>query len=117
MGDSNERAVDQGNEVSVNGNRQESNNYLLDGQEINENINNTLGYNPSPDALEQIRVISSNANAEFGNVNGGSVLAVMKSGTNAWHGSAFGFLKNYKLGCQQLEQRQQRCSHAQKSLH
>jgi hypothetical protein len=96
-GDSNERAVDQGNEVSVNGNRQESNNYLLDGQEINENINNTLGYNPSPDALEQIRVISSNANAEFGNVNGGTILAVMKSGTNQWHGSVFAFLHNDKL--------------------
>ena len=95
--DSNERAVDQGNEVSVNGNRQESNNYLLDGQEINENINNTLGYNPSPDALEQIRVISSNANAEFGNVNGGTILAVMKSGTNHFHGSVFGFLHNYNL--------------------
>ncbi|WP_263356448.1 TonB-dependent receptor [Acidicapsa ligni] len=96
-GDSNERAVDQGNEVSVNGNRQESNNYLLDGQEINENINNTLGYNPSPDALEQIRVISSNANAEFGNVNGGTILAVMKSGTNKFHGSVFAFLHNYNL--------------------
>ena len=97
MGDSNERAVDANNEVSVNGNRQQSNNYLLDGQEINENINNTLGYNPSPDALEQIRVISSNANAEFGNVNGGTILAVMKSGTNSWHGSIFAFLKNYNL--------------------
>jgi hypothetical protein len=97
MGDSNERAVDAGNEVSVNGNRQQSNNYLLDGQEINENLNNTLGYNPSPDALEQIRVISSNANAEFGNVNGGTILAVMKSGTNKFHGSAFAFLHNYNL--------------------
>jgi hypothetical protein len=92
-----ERSTDAGNEVSVNGNRQQSNNFLLDGQEINENINNTLGYNPSPDALAQVRVIASNANAEFGNVNGGTVLAVMKSGTNSWHGSAFGFLKNYKL--------------------
>jgi hypothetical protein len=95
--DSTERAVDAGNEVAVNGNRQQSNNYLLDGQEINENLNNTLGYNPSPDALAQIRVIASNANAEFGNVNGGTVLAVMKSGSNSWHGSAFGFLKNYNL--------------------
>jgi hypothetical protein len=97
MGDSTERAVDAGNEVAVNGNRQQSNNYLLDGQEINENINNTLGYNPSPDALGEIRVIASNANAEFGNVNGGTVLAVMKSGSNALHGSIFGFLKNYNL--------------------
>ena len=95
--DSTERSIDANNEVSVNGNRQQSNNYLLDGQEINENINNTLGYNPSPDALEQIRVIASNANAEFGNVNGGTILAVMKSGTNHFHGSVFGFLKNYNL--------------------
>jgi hypothetical protein len=96
-GDSTERAVDAGNEVAVNGNRQQSNNYLLDGQEINENLNNTLGYNPSPDALAEIRVIASNANAEFGNVNGGTVLAVMKSGSNSLHGSVFGFLKNYNL--------------------
>ncbi len=95
--DSTERATDAGNEVSVDGNRQQSNNYLLDGQEINENINNTLGYNPSPDAIAQIRVIASNANAEFGNVNGGTILAVMKSGSNQLHGSVFGFLKNYRL--------------------
>jgi hypothetical protein len=97
MGDSTERDIDGGTQVAVNGNRQQSNNYLLDGQEINENINNTLGYNPSPDALAEIRVIASNANAEFGNVNGGTVLAVMKSGSNNLHGSVFGFLKNYNL--------------------
>jgi hypothetical protein len=96
-GDSTERDIDAGNQVSVNGNRQQSNNYLLDGQEINENINNTIGYNPNPDALAEIRVITSNANAEFGNVNGGTVIAVMKSGSNQLHGSVFGFLKNYKL--------------------
>ncbi len=82
---------------NVNGNRAQSNNYLLDGQEINENLNNTVGYTPSPDSLGQIRVISSNANAEFGNVNGGDVVMVTKSGTNALHGSVFGFLENYNL--------------------
>lgn len=82
---------------NVNGNRQQSNNYLLDGQEINENINNTIGYTPSPDSLEQMRVIASNANAEFGNVNGGQVVMVMKSGTNSYHGSVFGFLESHKL--------------------
>jgi outer membrane receptor protein involved in Fe transport len=95
--DSLERAQDNNNEVSVNGNRQESNNYLLDDQEINENIMNMTAYSPSPDSLAQIRVIASNANAEFGNVNGGTVLAVMKSGTNHLHGSVFGFLKNQNL--------------------
>jgi hypothetical protein len=94
---STERSTGADNEVSVNGSRQQSNNYLLDGQEINENINNTLGYNPSPEALDQVRVIASNPNAEFGNVNGGTVIAAMKSGTNSWHGSVFGYLKNYNL--------------------
>jgi Carboxypeptidase regulatory-like domain len=95
--DSTERNIDAGNQVSVDGNRQQANNYLLDGQEINENINNTIGYTPSPDALAEIRVIESNANAEFGNVNGGTVLANMKSGGNNLHGSVFGYLKNDSL--------------------
>ena len=94
---STERSTNASNEVNVNGNRQASNNYLLDGQEINENLNNTIGYSPSPDAIAQIRVIASNANAEFGNVNGGTVLAVTKSGSDHFHGSAFGFLENYNL--------------------
>jgi hypothetical protein len=92
-----ERSTNANNEADVNGSRQQSNNYLLDGQEINENINNTIGYSPSPDSLEQIRVISSNANAEFGNVNGGDVVMVTKSGTNHFHGSVFGFLENENL--------------------
>src|SRR6202789_1058175 len=92
-----ERSTNAGNEADVNGSRQQSNNYLLDGQEINENLNNTIGYNPSPDSLEEMRVIASNANAEFGNVNGGDVIMVMKSGSNRFHGSVFGFLENDKL--------------------
>jgi len=95
--DSTERNIDAGNQVSVDGNRQQANNYLLDGQEINENINNTIAYSPSPDALAEMRVVESNANAEFGNVNGGTVLAVMKSGSNSLHGSVFGYLKNDRL--------------------
>jgi hypothetical protein len=94
---SSERSTNDNNEANVNGSRQQSNNYLLDGQEINENINNTIGFSPSPDSLEQIRVIASNANAEFGNVNGGEVVMVMKSGSNRFHGSAFGFLSSDKL--------------------
>lgn len=94
---SSERSTNASNEANVNGSRQQSNNFLLDGQEINENINNTIGYSPSPDSLEQIRVIASNANAEFGNVNGGDVVMVTKSGTNGVHGSVFGFLSNDNL--------------------
>jgi outer membrane receptor protein involved in Fe transport len=83
--------------LSVNGNRTTQNNYSLDGIEINETINNDIGYNPSPDALGEVKVISADAPAEYGNVNGGEVLAVTKSGTNEWHGSASDYLANWKL--------------------
>ena len=83
--------------ASQNGARQEANNYLLEGVDINETINNGIGYNPSPDAIGQIRVISSNAPAEFGNVGGGDVITLLKSGTNGFHGSAFGYLSDYVM--------------------
>jgi hypothetical protein len=95
--DSTERDTGGDTVPNVNGNRSQSNNFLLDGQDINESINNTVGYTPSPDALDQVRVISANADAEFGNVNGGSVLAVIKSGTNHIHGSGFWYLENDNL--------------------
>jgi hypothetical protein len=83
--------------VSVNGNRQQANQYLLDGIPVDENLNNISAYNPSPDAIGQIQVISANAPAEYGNVLGGDILYQTKSGTNQWHGSAFYYLTNYNL--------------------
>jgi Carboxypeptidase regulatory-like domain/TonB dependent receptor len=86
-----------GNTVSVNGNRQQANQYLLDGMNINETLNDTPGYNPSVDAIGQVQIISSNAPAEYGNVNGGDVLYQTKSGSNDWHGSAFYYLSDWNL--------------------
>ncbi len=83
--------------ASQNGNRQETNNFLLEGVDVNETINNGVGYNPSPDAIGQVRVIALNAPAEFGNVSGGDVITLLKTGTNAFHGSAFGYLSNYNM--------------------
>lgn len=91
------RSTNQAGQVSVNGNRNQTNNYMLDGVEINETINNSIGYNPSPDAIQNLTVVTSNAGAEYGNVNGGDVVAVLKSGSNSLHGSAFGFLENHNL--------------------
>ena len=83
--------------ASINGNRNQANNYLLDGIDMNEPQNNLIGYNPAPDAIAEIKVISANAPATYGNVNGGSVVSVLKSGTNHFHGSAYGYLQNYEL--------------------
>ncbi|SFS10499.1 TonB-dependent Receptor Plug Domain [Granulicella pectinivorans] len=86
-----------GNTVSINGNRQQTNQYILDGVNINETLNDTPGYNPSVDAIGQVQIVSANASAEYGNVLGGDVLYTTKSGTNQWHGSAFYFLSDGKL--------------------
>ena len=83
--------------VSVNGNRQQTNQYLLDGMNINQTLDDIPGYSPSVDAIGQVRVISANAPAEYGNVLGGDVLYQTKSGTNQFHGSAFYYLGNYNL--------------------
>jgi outer membrane receptor protein involved in Fe transport len=74
---------------SFNGNRQQSNSYILDGIDINETLNNALGYNPSPFSIQEVHVITGNADAEYGNVNGGEVVMVTKGGTNKFRGSVF----------------------------
>ena len=83
--------------VAMNGNRAQANNYTLDGVDMNEGQNNLIAYNPSPDAIGEIKTISANAPATYGNVNGGDVVTVLKSGTDQFHGSAFGNLQNQNL--------------------
>jgi hypothetical protein len=71
----------------VNGNREQTNNFLLDGADINESIDNLIAYQPNVDALQEVRVITGNAGAEFGNANGAIVNMTLKSGTNEFHGT------------------------------
>lgn len=99
MGGSNgtERDISQTSIPSYNGNRQQTNNYILDGMDINEPLNNVIAYNPAPEAIGQMRVITGNAEAEYGNVNGGEILTVTKSGTNKFHGSLYSFYENQDL--------------------
>ncbi|HEY1744871.1 MAG TPA: carboxypeptidase-like regulatory domain-containing protein, partial [Granulicella sp.] len=79
---------------SFNGNRMQTNNYIFDGTDINEPLQNTIAYNPAPEAIGQMRIITGNADAEYGNVNGGEIIAVTKAGTNKFHGSVYDFYEN-----------------------
>lgn len=81
----------------INGNREQTNNFLLDGADINESIDNLVSYNPNVDALQEVRVMTGNAGAEFGNANGAIVNMTLKSGTNEFHGNIFEFLQNDNL--------------------
>lgn len=83
--------------ASINGNRNQANNYTLDGADQNEPQNNLIAYNPAPDSLGEVRVVTSNAPAQYGNANGGAIASILKSGTNEFHGSAYGYLQNQNL--------------------
>ena len=78
----------------INGNREQANNFLLDGMDNNQVSDNLLGYTPAPDAFQEFNLITNNAPAEFGNFEGGIVNATIKSGTNAFHGDVWEFFRN-----------------------
>ncbi|MGC2160267.1 MAG: TonB-dependent receptor [Silvibacterium sp.] len=78
----------------INGNREQANNFLLDGMDNNQVSDNLLGYTPSPDAIEEFNLITNNAPAEFGNFEGGIVNATIKSGTNKFHGDVWNYFRN-----------------------
>jgi hypothetical protein len=83
--------------VSANGGRAGSVYYLLDGAN-NMDPENLLGAAfPNADSTQEFRVIENNFGAQYGFAPGAVVSVVTKSGTNAWHGDAFEFLRNYDL--------------------
>ena len=83
-----------GNPFSVSGQRSESLTFLLDGADNNDFLGNNIVVSPNPDAVAEFKILTNNYNAEYGRTSGGIVNQVIKSGTNAFHGSAFEFLRN-----------------------
>src|SRR2546430_9791893 len=78
----------------INGNREQANNFLLDGMDNNQVSDNLVGFTPSVDAIQEFNLITQNASAEFGNFQGGIVSTSIKSGTNSLHGDVFEFFRN-----------------------
>jgi hypothetical protein len=78
----------------VNGNREQANNFMLDGMDNNQVSDNLVGYAPSVDAIQEFNEITQNAPAEFGNYMGGIVNTSIKTGTNQFHGDVFEFFRN-----------------------
>lgn len=83
--------------ASINGNREQGNNFTIEGADNNEPQNNLIAYNPAPDAIGEVRVVSANANATYGNANGGAIVTILKSGTNSFHGSLYDLLEDQDL--------------------
>jgi outer membrane receptor protein involved in Fe transport len=82
------------NRPFVNGNREQTNNFTVDGLDVNETIDNRVSYQPSPDALAEISVETNNYAADVGNVGGAVISNVIKSGANQFRGNVFEFYRN-----------------------
>ncbi|MGA3093183.1 MAG: carboxypeptidase-like regulatory domain-containing protein [Terriglobales bacterium] len=92
--------------INVNGQREDNNNYLLDGISVTD-IRNSELFNtplPSPDAVQEFKVQTSLYDATQGRNGGGNIDAVLKSGTSNWHGSAFEFFRNDVLNANEFFQ-------------
>jgi len=86
-----------GGSFSVNGTRGDQNNFVLDGIQNNSNDNGDISFLSSPDAIAEFKIQTTNYSPEFGRSAGGVVNATTKSGTNAFHGELFEFLRNEAL--------------------
>lgn len=82
---------------AVNGQRNQSNNFLLDGAANNDTFNSGFVLRPPPDAIQEFKILTHNYGAEYGRNAGSVVNAVTKSGTNAWHGDGWHFNRNNAL--------------------
>lgn len=83
--------------LSVNGLRPQANSFTLDGIDNNESLVNTIIVFPPAEAIQEFRVQTSIAPAEFGRAGGAIINTTIKSGTNEYHGSAFEFIRNDNL--------------------
>ncbi len=90
----------QNNKVVMNGARAEESAWLLDGGANNTPLRNYGQDVPTPDAIQEFRVISNNYSAEYGRSVGAVVNVVTRSGGNEFHGSAFEFVRNRSLNAQ-----------------
>ena len=80
--------------LNVNGGREDSNSYLLDGGYNSDPKLNNSAVNPSVDALREFELLAGSYDASFGRNAGAQVSVILQSGSNAWHGAAYDFLRN-----------------------
>jgi hypothetical protein len=83
--------------VSVNGGRGRSNNFSVNGGDANDLFANLPTVQPSPDSIEEFRVLTNTFDAEYGRNSGSVINVVTKSGTNQLHGNVYEFFRNKAL--------------------
>ncbi|MGB0008157.1 MAG: carboxypeptidase regulatory-like domain-containing protein [Candidatus Sulfotelmatobacter sp.] len=89
--------IDNAGNVSVNGQRETANAFLVNGGDVSEGRNLGAGLVPNLDSVEEFRLITNSFDAEYGKFSGAVMNAITKSGTNGFHGDVFEFLRNDKM--------------------
>jgi len=83
--------------ISVNGQPESANAFLVNGGDVSEGKNMGAGLIPNLDSIQEFRLITNSFDAEYGKFSGAVMNAITKSGTNAIHGVGFEFLRNNSL--------------------
>jgi hypothetical protein len=83
--------------ISINGQREFANSFVLNGSDVEEDVNMGAAIVPNLDSIAQFRILTSNFDAEYGEFSGGQISVVTKSGSNEFHGDVFEFLRNTDL--------------------
>ena len=83
--------------LSVSGQRESANGFMVNGGNVNEGVNMGTAIIPNLDSIGEFRILTNNFDSEYGNYSGGQVNAITKSGTNEFHGDVFEFLRNTDL--------------------
>jgi hypothetical protein len=83
--------------LRINGDRPRNQDYILDGATMTAPVFGGQAFNPSVDSIQEFRIETNSMSAEYGKAGGGIIIAVTKSGTNAFRGSTYLYTRNEKL--------------------
>src|SRR5271155_349827 len=83
--------------VSIHGQREFANAFIVNGSDSEEDVNMGTAIIPNLDSISEFRILTSNFDAEYGEFSGGQINVITKSGSNAFHGDLFEFLRNTDL--------------------
>lgn len=84
-------------DISINGGRFRTNDYLVDGVSIMLPENNNFAIAPTPDGTQEFKVLTNSFGPQFGRSGGGVVNVITRSGSNDFHGSAFEYFRNDRM--------------------
>jgi hypothetical protein len=80
--------------ISINGQREFANSFIVNGSDVEEDVNMGAAIIPNLDSIAEFRILTNSFDAEYGEFSGGQINVITKSGTNAFHGDIFEFLRN-----------------------